>query len=80
MGLLDFFKSNPQTDTQAETDCAWCLEEQGTLESTSVEGNSHGVCQEHSDQLLYNFRLSRFNRVPSYAERFQDGRETFEQE
>jgi hypothetical protein len=78
--MFNIFKHTDSSDTQTDTDCAWCLEEEGTLESTSVEGNSHGVCQEHSDQILYNFRLSRFNRVPSYTDRFRDGREAFEDE
>lgn len=73
MGMFDFLK-RPSNESDAETTgCAWCLEEDGTLEDTSVEGNSHGICKPHSDQVLGNYQLGKFNRVPSYAERWQDG-------
>lgn len=80
MGLFDFLKPQVSSDNTAETtDCAWCLEEQGLLNPESQsEGDSHGICEPHSNQVLYNYHLGKFNRVPSYAERWQDGQ--FEEE
>ena len=83
MGLFDFLKPQASSDdnAQEETDCAWCLEEQGLLNAENQnEGDSHGICEPHSNQIRYNYQLGKFNRTPSYAERFRDGRETFEEE
>lgn len=83
MGLFDFFNqpttgaTQEESNTQAETDCAWCLEEQGTLESTAVEDNSHGICEPHSNQIRYNHHVRRFDRVPSYAARYRDGQQAY---
>ena len=32
-----------------ETRCAWCLQEQGIR---PTEGDSHGICQRHYDELM----------------------------
>lgn len=50
-----------------KTDCAWCLQEEDTLKDQGPT-DSHGICEDHSNEMLYNFQLSRFNRVPSYCE------------
>lgn len=47
--------------------CAWCLTASGQL-GNQQEGDSHGICEDHSNQMLYNFYEERFNRVPSYVE------------
>lgn len=79
MGIFDFLKPQSIPDTQTEaTDCAWCLDEQGLLNAENQqEGDSHGICEDHSNQVRYNHQVNRYNRVPSYVERFKDGREKF---
>lgn len=47
--------------------CAWCLSENGTLEDQGPT-DSHGICEDHANEMLYNYQLARFNRVPSYCE------------
>lgn len=78
MGLFDFLKpaSSNIDDTQAETDCAWCLDEQGTLKNQGPT-DSHGICQDHSNQLRYNHHQRKFDRVPSYTTRYRDGQQTY---
>lgn len=81
MGLFDLF--NRQADEQTESttpDCAWCLEENGTLESTVTEGHSHGICEDHSNQIRYQYHERKYNRVPSYTSRYRDGQQTYWQE
>ena len=79
MGLFDLFnrQADEQTETSTDwtTDCAWCLEENGTLESTVTEGHSHGICEDHSNQIRY-----QYNRVPSYTSRYRDGQQSYGQE
>lgn len=44
--------------------CAWC--------PGSDEDNSHGICDEHAEELLIQSSQRQFDRVPSYIERFRD--------
>lgn len=49
--------------------CAWCPSEN---EEEPQEGQSHGICDEHSEALLLRYHWQRLERVPSYVERFAD--------
>lgn len=49
--------------------CAWCLTKTGELASQG-QNDSHGICEEHSDQVWEEYELRKFNRIPSYFERF----------
>lgn len=43
--------------------CAWCLKEQGLLTvEHQQEGDSHGICERHSDREYEKFRASRLAR------------------
>ena len=44
--------------------CAWHERER------DPEG-SHGICKPCREQLELNYQLNKFNRVPSYVERFR---------
>ncbi len=48
-----------------ETICAWCLEEQGELPQ---DGDSHGICPPHADQMLANYHWNKLQQFPSYVE------------
>lgn len=63
-----------ETPTDETALCAWCLTEQG---ETPAEGDSHGVCPPHAEQILVNHYSNKFNAIPSYVERFKDGREVW---
>ena len=39
--------------------CAWC--------HGSNEENSHGICDEHAEELLIQSSQRQFDRVPSYV-------------
>jgi hypothetical protein len=52
--------NTPQTTT-----CAWCLDEQ---DETPQEGDSHGICQPHAEQVLTTYHWNRLQNVPSYVE------------
>jgi hypothetical protein len=55
---------------ESGSDCAWRQEEQGI-----DHGNgSHGICEAHNNQIRYQHVVRKFERVPSYAERFAKGR------
>lgn len=49
------------------TECAWCNEEQGRNQGSG----SHGICTPHREKLELNYQLHKYNRVPSYVERFR---------
>lgn len=52
--------------------CAWCLEAQGLLTpENQEEGDSHGICYGHREQVELKYHVNKFNRVPSYVERFR---------
>lgn len=52
------------------TECAWCNEEQGI-----PQGNgSHGSCERCAHRVYARWQMSK---VPSYVDRFRDGREKF---
>ena len=36
-------------ETKPNTKCSWCLSEQGIR---PIEGDSHGICQKHYDELM----------------------------
>jgi len=80
MGLFGIGRSHPtpQTTQTTEapltvltsdytTDCAWCLADAGI---TPTDG-SHGICTYHSDQIRLQQAVRRFERTPSYAERYR---------
>lgn len=56
--------------TQQAMSCAWCLEEQGEVPKEEV---SHGICQDHADQLLLDYYWQKLQSVPSFVERFARG-------
>ena len=66
--------STSETSTDETALCAWCLTEEG---ETTAEGDSHGICQPHADQMLLTHYANKFNATPSYVERFKDGREVW---
>lgn len=43
------------TITVLDTDCAWCLREQGI----EPQSGSHGICTTHSDQVYEAYRANR---------------------
>ena len=59
------------------TTCAWCLTDE---DSEPAEGESHGICQPHADQVLTSFYWEKLQNVPSYAERFANGTERFDED
>lgn len=77
MGLFNLF--NRQADEQTEvttdwtTDCAWCLEEQGL----EMGNGSHGICEDHSNQVRAQYHQRKFDRVPSYTTRYRDGQQAY---
>jgi hypothetical protein len=68
--------SSAVSDTSDTSDvlCAWCIREDG---ETPEEGDSHGICEPHAEQELITYYTNKFNAVPSYVERFKDGREAW---
>lgn len=76
--MFNFFNRQAnESNTQADTDCAWCLEEDGTLEASAQEGASHGICTDHSNQIRTQYHQRKFDRVPSYTTRYRDGQQTY---
>jgi hypothetical protein len=65
------------TSTPESAACAWCIEEMG---ETPQDGDSHGICEPHAEQMLVTAAWGRLQRVPAYVERFADGREEWEGE
>jgi hypothetical protein len=55
---------------QVQTVCAWCISEDG---EQAQPGDSHGICTDHAEQMLLEHYQNRFDRTPSYFERFKDG-------
>jgi hypothetical protein len=51
--------------------CAWCGD-------PGDEFGSHGMCDMHREQKLGGYHWGKLQKVPSYVERFKDGRETWE--
>lgn len=49
----------------AQEFCAWCLEAAG---QTPEEGESHGICEGHAEQMLIEFHWNRLQNTPSYVE------------
>jgi hypothetical protein len=49
--------------------CAWCLDEEGTLSTTS---GSHGICSFHFEKVLQNFRARRQARAAIQQQRDQE--------
>jgi hypothetical protein len=47
-----------------DTICAW-------HERDKDPEGSHGICNSCREQLELNYQVSKFNRVPSYVERFR---------
>lgn len=47
------------------TICAWCTP---PSEDDPQEGQSHGICENHRDEMLANYYLRKFDEVPSYVE------------
>lgn len=46
------------------TVCAWC--EPPTDETP--EDTSHGICEEHAEEMLLNYQWNRLQNTPSYVE------------
>jgi len=44
--------------------CAWC----SPLQGESSDEISHGICEEHAEQLLLESAMRQFNKIPSYVE------------
>lgn len=44
--------------------CAWCGDAKG-------QEVSHGICDDHKDDQLVRHHVRRFEKVPSYFERFK---------
>jgi hypothetical protein len=47
------------------TYCAWCLEENN---ETPKEDDSHGICNDHAEQILTEYHWNRLQNTPSYLE------------
>jgi hypothetical protein len=65
-----------QSSEEAATttgNCAWGGE-------PGNEFGSHGICAYHAEQMGVKSQWKKLQRVPSYAERFKDGREVWEDE
>jgi hypothetical protein len=54
----------PLTQSFPPPPCAWCLDEQGTLATTS---GSHGICSFHFEKVLRDFRAHRRARAAARA-------------
>lgn len=48
-----------------DTICSWCLEEQG---EAPQDGDSHGICQPHADQMMMAYHWRKLQGSPSYVE------------
>jgi hypothetical protein len=57
-----------EQEVQYDPACAWCLQEQGTLDSEEQQSKSHGICTFHADLEVAKFG---FSKVKPFVERFR---------
>ena len=62
------FRKGKKMQDASSTKCAWCFRESG---EAFLDSDSHGICQNHSDQMLIEFFQKKFLSTPSYFERFK---------
>lgn len=46
--------------------CAWCLQEAG---EAPQDGDSHGICARHAEQMIRQRHWQKLQQFPSYVER-----------
>jgi hypothetical protein len=64
--------TSSDTSTNNTLPCAWHMPQ-----DQIQEGDSHGICDDCAEQILVTHYTNKYNSVPSYVERFKDGREAW---
>lgn len=47
---------------KCDSTCAW-----GIRDANESHNTSHGICDDHAEQVLLDYEIARFNKVPSFV-------------
>jgi len=68
--MANYIEDTSVLTSEQEVVCAWC-------QTDADPQGTHGICPSCAEKVMVGFYREKLNKVPSYAERFRNGKEKF---